>query len=335
MEPWSSAMAEALYGRSGFYRSHQPQDHFRTSASSTPLFATALGRLVTRVDHALGHPDHFDLVDVGAGDGSLLTNILATLPPRLTHRVRPVAVEIRARPSALPNEIDWMSDVPAGISGLVMAHELLDNIPCDVIERVSGSPHLVLVSREGEESKGPVVDQHRRAWLDAWWPMTADGDRAEFGGRRDQCWAGVVASVDRGLALAVDYGHVREERVDGAYGAGTLTGYRHGYRVLPIPDGASDITAHVAVDACEAAGLAAGAQFTSRLRQRRALQLLGISSTLPDRELASANPAEYMNQLSLASSAAELIDPSSLGSFWWLLQSKGMAVPIGSDALSG
>jgi hypothetical protein len=71
------------------------------------------------------------------------------------------------------------------------------------------------------------------------------------------------------------------------------------------------------------------------MRQREALRLLGVSGSLPDPGLASLDPPEYVRQLSDASSAAELIDPASLGSFWWLFQSKGMSIPVGSDALSG
>jgi SAM-dependent MidA family methyltransferase len=334
MQPWSSAMAEALYGPSGFYRRQVPGNHFRTSVSSTPLFAVALSRLVMHVDDALGNPEPFDLVDVGAGDSALLTGIRQHLPTALRDRVRAVAVELRDHPAAL-DHIHWTSELPSDLNGLVMAHELLDNVPCDVIARESGRLHVVLVNAQGEESIGPEVDKQSRAWLNAWWPLVEDGDRAEFGEQRDKRWANVVGSLNRGLALAVDYGHRREDRLSGSYNAGTLTGYRDGRHVLPVPDGTCDITAHVAVDACAAAGLAAGAEHTRLIRQRGALQALGVSSAIPDRDLASLDPPEYVRQLSTASSAAELMDPVALGSFWWLFQSKGMAIPVGSEALSG
>ena len=328
-------MTEALYGPSGFYRSHEPHDHFRTSASSTPLFAAALSRLVVHVDEALGSPEPFDLVDVGAGDGSLLARILDTLPHTLVSRVRPVAVEIRDRPDALDHSIRWASELPTDLCGLVMAHELLDNVPCDVISQESGRRHLVLVSAQGEESLGPEAEEHHRLWFDTWWPLAADGDRAELGDERDELWAEVVGSLTRGVALAVDYGHLRQEREEAGYETGTLTGYRNGRHVLPVPDGTCDITAHVAFDACEAAGLAAGAEHSYLVRQRLALQMLGVRSILPDRALAERDPLEYVRQLSDASSAVELMDPAELGSFFWLLQSKGMSISIGSEALSG
>ncbi len=328
-------MAESLYGPAGFYRRHEPGNHFRTSASATPLFAAALAHLTVRVDRALGHPECFELVDVGAGDGSLLAGILESLPTSLAQRVDPVGVEVRERPRTLDERIHWTSQLPADVTGLITANELLDNVPCDVVERASGREHVVLVSARGDESIGPETEASHRAWLDTWWPLTDDGDRAEVGGERDTCWAGVVGSLTRGLALAVDYGHLREERLAGRYDFGTLTGYRDGRHVPPVPDGTCDITAHVAIDACEAAGVVAGAEHSDLVRQRDALRRLGVNGVLPDRRLARSNPPEYVRQLSDVSSAAELIDPASLGSFWWLLQSKGMSIPMGNDALSG
>ena len=68
---WSEAWHDALYGPDGFFLRSVPADHFRTNVA-VPLFAEAVRRLADRVDAALGHPDPFDLVDVGAGRGELL-----------------------------------------------------------------------------------------------------------------------------------------------------------------------------------------------------------------------------------------------------------------------
>ena len=68
-------MRKALYGPEGFYTavsSGGPAAHFRTSAHVSTVFAGSLSRLVARVDEALGRPDPFELVDVGAGRGELL-----------------------------------------------------------------------------------------------------------------------------------------------------------------------------------------------------------------------------------------------------------------------
>ncbi|WP_432097105.1 SAM-dependent methyltransferase [Streptomyces sp. bgisy100] len=86
-------------------------------------------------------------------------------------------------------------------------------------------------------------------------PRAEPGLRAEIGAPRDEAWARAVACLRHGLAVAVDYAHTREDRPL----FGTLTGFRDGREVRPVPDGSCDITAHVALDACAAAGaMAAG-----------------------------------------------------------------------------
>ena len=332
-------MAGALYGPSGFYRKQLPTAHFRTSVSATPLYAHTLARLVDLVDEGLRRPPEFDLVDVGAGDGSLLTHLVDALPEHIRERVRPVAVEVRSRPAGLPARIEWMASLPNDTTGLVMAHEYLDNVPCDVVEQTTEGRQQVLVSPGGQESLGDAPAAEDARWMDAWWPLTEEGSRGEVGILRDRAWVAIIQSLRRGTALAVDYGNVSSERRQGGYFLGTLTGYREGHQVVPVPDGNCDITAHVAIDACAHAGQSAGAEHTLLTRQHKALRALGLSATLPRPELATEAPGEYVTQLSASSSAAELLGPGSLGSFWWLLQAKGMPSPLGSSvgsvALSG
>ena len=74
---WSAAMQHALYGHGGFYhRPEGPRGHFRTSVHASSSFAGAVARLLVEVDGALGHPARVDLVDVGAGRGELLRDVL-------------------------------------------------------------------------------------------------------------------------------------------------------------------------------------------------------------------------------------------------------------------
>lgn len=321
---WSSAMAAALYGPGGFYRTNSPSNHFRTSVSASPLLGTALAPLVVEVDDALANPERLDIVDIGAGEGGLLMALRGALPDDLAHRVNLVAVEIRQRPDDLPEQIGWTADAPQGVTGVVIAHEYLDNVPCDVVEVADdGSLHLVLVdSVTGEESAGPALDDQQRDWLKLWWPLCGPGDRAEIGSARDQAWAQITADLGAGLAVAIDYGHLLDQRAAGSFPAGTLTGYRSGRQVAPIPDGSCDITAHVAMDACLRAGADAGVGASALIPQSDALRALGLNARRPPIEVAHTNPPAYIEALSRASQAAELLDPASLGSFWWLLQKK-------------
>jgi SAM-dependent MidA family methyltransferase len=326
---WAEAMNSALYGPDGFYRTQQPASHFRTSVGASAAFAEAIALLARRVDESLRHPDRFDLVDVGAGDGRLLAQVLAHLPPDLQARSCATAVDLRARPPLLPEVIDWTSELSPSITGLVIANEWLDNLGCDVVQVDGGQLLQVLVEPgTGNELLGEPATHAQRAWLADWWPELSEGDRCEVGLRRDEAWGGVVRRLTEGVALAVDYGHQIDERASGVFSGGTLAGYRHGRQVPPLPDGTCDITAHVAMDACAAAGRRAGAESTAMLRQRDALDALGLQRTAPPRELAHQDPAGYVRALSRVGEIAELRDAGSLGSFWWLLQTKGCVLGL-------
>lgn len=331
---WREAMQSALYGPAGFYTGGEPPArHFRTSAHVSPRYAGAMVAVLRLLDATLGHPGRLDLVDVGAGAGELLGHVLAeaSTDPVLARRIAATAVEVTPRPRGLDPRIGWSASPPRRITGLVIASEWLDNIPLEVAELTARGPRLVLVEPgSGAERPGPPPGPAEAAWLSRWWPLGEPGDRAEIGLPRCQAWAGLIGRITRGLAVAADYAHSRTDRPC----QGTLTGYRSGRVVRAIPDGTRDITAHVALDACAAAGTAAGAQQTVLTSQRQALRALGISGRRPALARAASDPLGYAQELCRASEEAELIDAGGLGGFGWLVQAVGVAVPAPLAALA-
>lgn len=332
---WRAAMQQALYGSEGFFTAGAgPASHFRTSAHVGHVFATAVVRLIRELDEALGRPPRLDVVDVGAGRGELLSSVREVMAQdadqELIRRVGFTAVELAPRPPGLDPTIAWQATPPDDIVGLALANEWLDNVPLDVVEVAADGVRIVEVDEStGDERLGPLADDETSQWLVEWWPTAGANisDRAECGLSRDVAWADLTAHLDRGLTLAIDYGHTRSQRVGGAYVGGTLAAYRSGHPVRPVPDGSCDLTAHVAMDACAAAGLSAGATETMLVTQREALQSLGVSGQRPPLRLADEAPAAYLAALAAASDAGELLDPAGLGSFLWLVQAKGVAVP--------
>jgi SAM-dependent MidA family methyltransferase len=353
---WRQAMQAALYGPGGFYaRGEPPARHFRTSVHVSPGYAAAVLELLHEVDEGLGWPERIDLVDIGAGQGELLEQVLAAAaepgpggqgrPGRgpagpgaagrrpggrgrgdrgLAGRIAACAVEVAPRPAGLDPRIRWERVPPATITGLVIASEWLDNIPLDVVELTAAGPAVVQVNpATGAERPHGRPGPTDLAWVRDWWPLRACGERAEVGRTRCTAWAGVIRRIDRGVAVAADYGHLRAARP----GCGTLTGYLEGRAVPAVPDGSRDITAHVALDACAEAGEAAGAGETVLTTQRAALRELGLDARRPPLALAASDPEGYALALSRASQAAELTDAAGLGGFGWLAQAVGMSLP--------
>lgn len=317
MRSWSSAWSDAA---ATFWSTQQPGEHFRTSVS-VPL-ARRMLQEIGRVDERLGHPAELMVVDVGAGDGSLLAMIADLASPDLRRRLRLVGVDLR--PCDDP-ELGWIighapGDVGvAAVRGLIMAHEWLDEIPCDVIERDDdGDDRLVLTADDGTEELGPRLSDTpgcaqwgvdaaaARAWMRRWWPLTVPGQRAEIGSSRDRAWQWLTSLLAEGAVIATDYGHVREER-ERRYVHGTLVGYRDGHLVQPKSDGTVNLTAHVAVDSCTAQ-----VPGTTLSLQREMLR--DVVVPFPP----SHDGPAFARVLAERSRLATLRDPNGAGAFTWL-----------------
>lgn len=301
---WRVAMQDALYGPTGFYREPgAPGRHFRTSAHTSPAWAAAVCRLAAAVDERLGRPDDFTVVDMGAGGGELLATLARTAPSRW----QLLGVEVAPRPLGLPSRVRWTEALPAAIDGLLIAVEWLDVVPVDCVELAEEGPRLVEVDGAGEERLSGRPGDVDVEWLARWWPLAEVGDRAEIGTPRDRAWSEAIARVRQGMAVAVDYAADPRRDV-----AGTLTGFRDGRQVVPVPDGSMDLTAHVLFES-----LASVSGDAARvLSQREALQGLGVSGARPSYD---GDPTAYVTALSGAGAEAELLARGGLGDHRWLM----------------
>ena len=310
--PWQEAWADAAYGPAGFWSTQQPRHHFTTGVGTGPLVARAVAGLVP--------PGAEVVVDVGAGDGALLTALVERLPG-----VALVGVDRRARPPGLHPAVRWVvdhHDVDAGrwvgpgpvgwcaraTVPLLVAHEWLDDLPVPVVQRRDEDWHEVEVDRAGNERSGAEVGAEDRAWLDRWWPS---GDRAEVGRVRDVAWTALVraATTLGGRALLVDYGHRGDRRPR----RGSFTAYGRGRQRGPLPDGSVNLTAAVAVDALAAGGEEAGATTLLLARQAEVL-------APPTSGSSGDGQVDALTTFVRRSERAALTSPERWGDLWWLLQ---------------
>lgn len=253
-----------------FYSNHHAEAHFTTSIGRDTQVADALVEIVEmeRIRH---RGDEFLVIDIGSGSGELLEQLRARLP----QEVRLLGVDVRDRPPRLPGDIHWrqlfvdeeIEDITGGDGhhvGVVIAHEFLDDLPCDVIELDEElTPLVVLVDPvTGAEELGPsladpaalrFLDHHDletvQMWLQTWWPATRPGARREIGLGRERIWSKLTSIVRSGAAVAIDYAHNKSDRAAGLWDAGTIKGFAAGRPQRAVPDGSVNITSHVALDA--------------------------------------------------------------------------------------
>lgn len=185
------------------------EEHFATSIDVDDQVARLVLRRCQAVALRQGIARPW-IVDVGAGSGRLLAQLLHLGFPA----DRLLGVDVRPAPD-LP--VRWIQGVAPDclpmLSGLVVAHEFLDDIPAEVIrdgrvERVDGT-------------LGPAASSPEVVWAERW-------GEGVCGLTRDVAWEQIVGRVVAGEAIAVDFtgglpvGHRRGRR--GAWGADVCAG---------------------------------------------------------------------------------------------------------------
>ncbi|MCP4845818.1 MAG: hypothetical protein GY901_12085, partial [Actinomycetia bacterium] len=260
LRAWVDAWDDANHT---FYTHHAPEQHFRTSIDAgtatarriAALLAPAHGQPRPATDSSLPRC----IVDIGSGSGALLTQLAALVDDEVTL----IGVDVRPRPDDLPSTIQWrqvhvtrdvedITGMDGRITGLVIAHEFLDDVACPVIELDDDlRPRIVQVeAATGAEVLGPdladpaaeallggISPGEARAWLDRWWPATKPLARREVGLPRDLLWRRLTRILGSGHAIAIDYAHRLDDRRSGLWDGGTVKGFVDGAPCRPRLDG--------------------------------------------------------------------------------------------------
>jgi len=162
MRRFSEVMEASLYGADGFYERAGAgagrRGDFLTAPEVGPLFSAVLLRAVDAWYDDLGRPEGFTVYDVGAGPGALGRGL------DLAGSRHPyVAVDRSAAQRARHTGLRSLAALPDGpLVGVVVANELLDNLPADLV--LDGGPFDV---DQPWPDVGLAPDQAQaRAWVE-------------------------------------------------------------------------------------------------------------------------------------------------------------------------
>jgi SAM-dependent MidA family methyltransferase len=327
-------MEIALYGPGGFFQSSSPpvgdRGHFVTSPHVHPfVFAHCVRDALLDAWFALGEPDPFPVVELGAGDGTLagaLARAFGELPAP-TPAYTGVEIGEGARGALTASGFATASSV-AGLDpfeGVAFANELLDNLPFLVARRGSDGPVEVRVGVDGTSLVEVEVPWNRDP---------APGPLEP--GESTVVPLGAFAMLDdlvrilrRGYLLAIDYGTPQ-----GATGG--VRGFREHRRVADVlsDPGGTDVTAGVDLSTVAAHARSLGLQAFEPVTQAAALATLGhdrwertmreMQAMLQERGRGS----DAVRVWEARSRASLLADPTGFGRFWWLvLATEGLPEP--------
>jgi SAM-dependent MidA family methyltransferase len=265
-------------------------------------------------------------------------------------RYRPVEVEparldaLRARLAAAGLEdrlatgtAEDAEAVPTGVTGAVVANEVLDALP---VHRVLGRPDglrelLVTTDDTGAfawheaEPTTPALAER----LAAEGVELADGQVTEVCLAIDGWLAGATRHLARGPVILVDYAAEPADLHGAARPTGTLRTFaRHAVGADPFRNvGRADITATVDLHAVRAAAARAGLAPVGETTQAELLARAGTAD-LTDAYLRRPG-ATLQDALDLRSALARLMDPRGIGGFRVLVFGRGLPPGLALAAL--
>lgn len=352
--PLSDVLEVALYHpEGGFYETGgaagRRKGDFLTSPEAGPLFGAVVARAIDSWWEDQGRPDPFVVVDAGAGPGTLARSILAA-KPLCGEALRYVLVERSAvqrrhhaeylsieHPSLVLPPIDTETERPipeapkgplcASLaelprvpgSAVVLANELLDNLPVDVAQRGAAGWDEVRAGADGHTLVEVLVplDETRAALLDRLAPDAAPGARVPLQAAAEAWLQDARSTAGRdGRVVVFDYATTTADLASRPQDEWLRTYREHSRGGGYLQDlGQQDVTCEVAVDQ-----LGIVRPPTSDEPQSDWLRRWGIDDLVAEGRRIWSERAHVADLAAVAarsrvSEAEALVDPQGLGAF--------------------
>jgi SAM-dependent MidA family methyltransferase len=346
--PFDAYMQIALYEPGlGYYSAGAHKlgagGDFTTAPEISPLFGRCVARHCVEVLKVLGGGE---VLELGAGSGRLAFDVLTamaalgTLPGR--YMILEISADLRERqrqlletlPAGLASRVEWLDAPPtASWQGALLANEVLDALPVKrFVKREGQWRELGVVANAAGElaAKDAVAAAALVSAIDglALPPDLPEGFESELCPMLLPWLDEVTTTLQRGVALFIDYGLPRHEYYSPARSRGTL---RCHYRQRAHDDpfahpGLEDITAWVDFTRVAEAADAAGLEVLGYGTQAGALLGLGI-------EAAIAAAPDESTRIRRAAEARQLLMPTEMGeTFKFIALGRSFDAPLAAFA---
>jgi SAM-dependent MidA family methyltransferase len=345
----------------GYYTSGKveigAEGDFFTSSSLGSDFGELLAEQLWEMWQKMDCPIPFMLVEMGAGQGYLAADILNYLQQQHSDffsAIEYIIIEKSNRATEKQKKIlkkfsnsvkifwkSWEEIEENSLIGCLFSNELVDAFPVHqvAIEAVQikeiyigFSDRATLQPSErddliteiiGEISTPKIKEYFKLVGIDIASKTYEDGYRTEVNLAALDWLENISKRLQKGYILTVDYGYDSGRYYHPQRREGTLQCYdRHRHHNNPyINIGSQDITCHVDFTALENGGKLLGLEKVGFTQQAMFLMSLGLGDRLSE---LSSGKFNFLEVIKRRDALHQLIDPTGLGKFGVLIQSKGL-----------
>lgn len=340
--PFSSYMALALYApKLGYYAAGAHKigfsGDFITAPELSPWFGASVAQTIGPVlEHLQNSKKNVQILEFGAGSGALAESVLQQLHEQNqepeSYFILEVSPDLRARQQerllklkdqyAYSTKFEWLSELPTNFNGVMLANEVIDAMPIEIIAKRDDGWHQVGVSNENISDEndlpqfklvdGPIVDKKSFPnYLQEIESQLPIGYQTEIHPQAQAWITSLAQSLNEGLFLTFDYGFPSREYYHPQRIGGTLMAH---YRHHAIPDpfhlpGLSDITSHVEFTSISETALDHNLKLLGYQSQGGYLLNAGIGELL----LSNFDPQDAANYLPQANAIQKLLSEAEMG----------------------
>ena len=291
--PFDRFMSLALYAPElGYYASNSRKfgrmpesgSDFVTAPELSPLFGQALAQQLAQL---LDTGVKAEIWEFGAGTGALAEQVLEALGARIQgYKIVDLSGSLRLRQAErlarFGPRVQWLSELPECIEGLVVGNELLDAMPVQLLHWDGAHWFERGVVAKGDS--GFAWSDQPTSLRPPIQEVFVPGTVIEIHPQAEAFVRTLGARLKRGAAILIDYGFPEEEFYHPQRIGGTLMCHRaHQSDMDPLSDvGLKDITAHINFTGIALAAQEVGLEVLGYTSQARFLLNCGMLDMLRD-----------------------------------------------------
>ena len=288
---------------------------FLTSPEVGPFFGFLIANWLDETWRNLNKPKNFQVIEVGAGSGTLARAIIDAKPKCLENGIYTMVERSQKLREEQPtsDKLVSISNIPeVPLVGAVIANELLDNLPFDLLEGNGKCWKEVRVGLMDDQFVETLIGE-RKEPVEV---LPIKGARIPIQTQAIKWVESILEMIVAGSLLVIDYGSTTQEMSQRDQDSWFRTFRKHSRGRGPLDDvGNQDLRVEGAIDQ-----LPEGALMSN---QKDFLKSQGIDNLVEEgrrvwKEFSSVGDLKAVKARSRVTEAEALLDPIGLGGFFVL-----------------